>query len=187
MVLTDIANSPATALHICTKLARHFVRDNPEPKLIKQMTRVWLATQGNLKAVMSALIKSQYAWETEAQKYKSPREFIISSYRAIEQKIPNSKSLVNYMQQLGQEPYQAGSPAGFGDLRSTWDGSDALFSRIEWSAHISKRIRNVDVINLAKTALGENIKNHTIETLERAESQQQAISLLLMSPDFLQR
>ena len=187
MILTDLANSPATALHVCTKLARHFVSDIPEPRLIKQMTNVWQETQGNLKAVMSALIKSEFAWQTEAQKYKSPREFMISSYRAIGRKIPNGKTLVNHLQQLGQTPYQASSPAGFGDLRSTWDGSDALFNRIEWSAHISKKIRNVDVINLAKSALGENIKDHTLVILKRSENQQQAISLLFMSPDFLQR
>ena len=187
MILTDLANSPATASHVCTKLARHFVSDTPNPRLIKQMTRTWLKTQGNLKAVISVLIKSKFSWQTKTHKYKSPREFMISSYRAIGGKIPDEKTLSNYLHQLGQEPYQAGSPAGFGDLRNTWDGSDALFNRIEWSAHISKQVRNVDVVNLAKIALGENIKDHTLQILKRAESQEQAISLFLMSPDFLQR
>ncbi len=35
-VLTDLARHPATAKHIATKLARHFIADEPPPALVER-------------------------------------------------------------------------------------------------------------------------------------------------------
>jgi uncharacterized protein (DUF1800 family) len=55
-VLLALARQPATARHIATKLARHFVADNPPPSLVDKLTKRFLDTQGNLKEVTKALV-----------------------------------------------------------------------------------------------------------------------------------
>ena len=153
------------------------------------MSRTWLKTQGNLKAVMETLILSDLAWQPKNLKYKSPREFLISVYRMITKKAihKENKLLFNGLMHLGQEPYSAGSPAGFGDKRSSWDGSDELFNRINWSAHFSSQLKKPSVQELSKTALNNTISSDTLTVINQAESQRQAVSLLLMSPEFLVR
>ena len=55
-VLADLARHPATARHVATKLARHFIADDPPPELVDLLTRRFLDTDGDLKEVTKALI-----------------------------------------------------------------------------------------------------------------------------------
>ena len=48
-VLTDLARHPATARHIATKLARHFVADEPPPALVDRLASRFMETEGDLK------------------------------------------------------------------------------------------------------------------------------------------
>jgi len=87
---------------------------------------------------------------------------------------------------MGQAPFSAGSPAGFGDTSQTWDGAEALMSRIEWADQFaSQLVTPVDPI--AKLALGEHLQRDTLRILQGAESRSQALALLLMSPEFQRR
>ncbi len=188
-ILTDLANHPSTALHICTKLAQHFVNDEPNSKLINNMKKTWLKTEGNLKAVMITLIESNSAWHKKSKKYKSPREFLISTYRAGNIIISNKKNLINHLNHLGQLPYHSGSPAGYGDFNSTWNGPDALLRKIEWVEIVSKhkQLRRSNSLDLVNTSLSNSISKATLDIIKQAENQQQAIALLFLSPDFLYR
>ena len=40
-VLADLARHPATAKHIATKLARHFVADEPPPALVDTLAKTF--------------------------------------------------------------------------------------------------------------------------------------------------
>ena len=44
-VLADLARHPATARHVATKLARHFVADDPPPALVERLTKRFLDTR----------------------------------------------------------------------------------------------------------------------------------------------
>ncbi|HUI97342.1 MAG TPA: DUF1800 domain-containing protein, partial [Xanthobacteraceae bacterium] len=50
-VLADLARHPATARHLATKLARHFVADDPPPALVGRLARRFLDTDGDLKEI----------------------------------------------------------------------------------------------------------------------------------------
>ena len=188
-ILTDLANHPKTANHICTKLARHFTKDEPDISLIKEMTSTWLKTNGTIKSVMETMILSKSSWQSETLKFKSPREFLISAYRTIPDisKTLENKDYYDNLKHLRQEPYSAGSPDGFGDTKSTWDSSDELFNRIDWCTHFSSRLKQPSSLELLKIALGNSISTNSLKVIQRAESQRQAVSLLLMSPEFLYR
>ena len=65
-VLAALARHPATAKHVATKLARHFVADEPPPALVERLSKRFLATQGDLKAVSKELVTAPEAWERRA-------------------------------------------------------------------------------------------------------------------------
>src|SRR6266851_756459 len=48
-VLATLAAHPATAKHVATKLARHFVADEPPPALVERLAKRFRDSQGNLK------------------------------------------------------------------------------------------------------------------------------------------
>ena len=48
-VLTDLARHPATAKHIATKLARHFIADEPPPALVDRLAFRFFESEGDLK------------------------------------------------------------------------------------------------------------------------------------------
>lgn len=186
-ILNDLARHPSTAEHLCFKMARHFISDNPSKKLVKAMKETWLTTDGNLKSVVTTMIKSNYSWSDHKQKYKTPREFIISAYRAMSiDKVP-SNQLISSLRHLAQTPYQAGSPAGYGDERVNWDGANALYAQIEWAAKLARQQRQHPITTITNTALKDQLNDQTKLIVNRAESQEQAISLFLMSPDFMFR
>src|SRR5262249_41253129 len=53
-----LAASPATAHHIGFELAQYFVADNPPPALVNRLAQEFTATDGDIKAVMKALLTS---------------------------------------------------------------------------------------------------------------------------------
>jgi uncharacterized protein (DUF1800 family) len=186
-MLRDLAKHPATAKHICFKLAYHFVSEDPSLVLLKKMENTWLKTDGNIQQVMYSLFDTEEAWLSSPQKFKTPREFFISSYRAIASKNVNPKSILNSLASLGQQPFKAGSPAGYSDSASDWLGASALMARIDWSTMVSAHLREPNVEKIMADAIGYHLSLHTYQSVMRAESRQQAMTLFLMSPEFQRR
>jgi uncharacterized protein (DUF1800 family) len=56
--LDVLASSPVTARHVSYELAQFFVADDPPPQLIERLTQRFLATDGNIRAVLQILFKS---------------------------------------------------------------------------------------------------------------------------------
>jgi uncharacterized protein (DUF1800 family) len=60
--------------------------------------------------------------------------------------------------------------------------------RIEWSTNVGQRLASsVAPIELAQEALGDALSDHTRTAIARAASAAQAVTLLLMSPEFQRR
>lgn len=186
-MLRDLAMHPATAKYVCFKLAHHFVSENPPASLLNKMETTWMKTDGNLKQVMVSLFSTDEAWSQKAQKFKTPREFVISANRAIALKKVKPKALFNSLVSLGQQPFNAGSPAGFSDDESDWLGASALMARIDWSTMVSGYLKRSNAEKVMTVALGYSVSQHTYQSVMRAESRQQAMILLLMSPEFQRR
>ena len=122
------------------------------------------------------------------QKYKTPKEYIYSIYRAANTKPSDIKQLINTLTTLGQRPFKPLSPAGWPDTATQWSGGDALLKRIVVASRIGRQIGNqLDPILLAKDLLGPTLNDHTKTEISRAESNSQGLALLFVSPDFLGR
>ena len=187
-ILRDLARHPATAKFVSFKLARHFISDAPSDALVNAMAETWRNTRGNLKAVVITMIEHPDAWHPDPAKLKTPREFYISALRLTGLPLPNPRLMVNTLVNLGQAPFGSGSPAGYGDVASAWDGADALLKRIDWVNMISRQVRmEQPPIHLAQAHSGVLLSDHTAKIVSRAESRQQGLALFLMSPEFIRR
>jgi len=187
-VLDDLARHPSTALFIATKLARHFVSDNPPSAAVDRIAKAFRDSDGHLPTVHRAVIDCKDAWRTPFAKFKTPHEFVISSLRMIDVVPPEPRAVAAPFEMLGQRPYTPGSPAGWSDIASHWDGPDALMKRIEWSSTLAQRTAGtVTPLKLADDSLGAAVSERTRTAIARAESGAQALTLLLMSPEFQRR
>jgi uncharacterized protein (DUF1800 family) len=187
-VLADLARHPSTARFIATKLARHFVADDPPAPVVERLARAFLKSDGDLPHVYAALIDSPEAWSPQPQKLKSPQDFVFSSLRSLDMSPQRPEEVVRSFDLLGQRQYTPGSPAGWSDTAKNWDGSDALMHRVLWASQIAARFDpSKDPVDLAVLSLGSYVRAETLSALRRAASSAQALALLLMSPEFQRR
>ncbi len=187
-ILKDLAMRRETARHVSTKLARHFVADDPPPAVVKRMTTAWLDSRGHLPKVYEALIESSEAWDQPLAKFKTPSDYIYSAFRALDLPLDDKRRSLQAFEALGQRSLQPGSPAGWPDTSSDWDGSSALLKRIAWADAVGQRLGSTrNARELAPQLLGATLSDDTAKTIARAESGSQALTLLLASPEFMRR
>ena len=89
---------------------------------------------------------------------------------------------------LGQPLWSPAGPNGFPDTNAAWAAPEGMKLRLDVSAQVASRVgNNIDPRDLMAVALADAVSADTRQTIERAESRQQAIALLLMSPEFQRR
>jgi uncharacterized protein (DUF1800 family) len=188
-VLHDLAQHPATARFIATKLARHFVADDPPPALVERLSARYLQSHGDLPAVYRALIDSPEAWTPAPAKLKTPEEFVVSTARVLglgEQAFARAPD--GGLATLGQRIYGAPSPAGWADRAEEWLGPDAVWKRVEWASRVAQRVgRGADARAVARDSLGPMLSIHSAQQIERAADGPQGLALFLMAPEFQRR
>ena len=189
LVLHDLALHPSTARFVCTKLARHFVADDPPPVLVARLEARWRSSGGDLPAVYRTLVESPEAWAPQPAKLKSPEEFVISSARLLNlgdaafARVPDGG-----VGALGQRVQAAPSPAGWPDRAEEWLGPDAVWKRVEWATRVADRVgRRADARALAQAGLGPLLQDGTARQIDRAADGPQALTLLLLAPEFQRR
>lgn len=187
-MLRDLAAHPSTAHFIATKLARHFVADEPPKALIDELTASYLESGGELASVYEALVGAKAAWAVPLSKYKTPHDFVISTFRAFDHVPDNTRFVVGALDLMGQTPFRPGSPAGWPDTADHWGGADALYKRIEWSNTVSRVVGSrINPVDLGDAVLGPTFSAECRKAIARAESNVQGMTLLLASPDFQRR
>ncbi|WCT72814.1 DUF1800 domain-containing protein [Sphingomonas naphthae] len=187
-VLLDLAAAPATAKHIATKLARHFVADDPPPALVARLSAAFTKSDGDLPTVYRALIEAPEAWDASAAKFKTPWDWLISAFRAMGRREAGNAQILPLSNQLGQPVWRPGSPAGWDDVAASWAAPDALVRRVELAQRFATTAGDrIDARALAPKLLPGTLAKATAEQIARAESAPTALALLLVSPDFLRR
>lgn len=186
-ILLDLARHPATAKHLSTQLARHFVSDDPPPSLVARMAKSYLDHDTDLAALYRTLVASPEAWGANARKFKTPQDFVISSLRAGLIDIgDNPKPLLGLLNTLGEPMFTPRSPAGFPDVAANWIDADALWKRVQAAEALSQRVAlsTMQPMELATGVLGPDLDSETAMAIRRAESMQQAVATLFACPAF---
>jgi len=187
-VLADIARHPSTAKFIAGKFARHFVADDPQPALVARLADVFGKSDGDLRQLATALLDSDDAWKAPLTKVRSPYEFLVAGGRLLAQIPVDPGRYLNGLNVLGQPLWSPAGPNGFPDTNAVWAAPEGMKLRLDISAQIALRLGDtIDPRDLLELVAADAASPETRRTIERAESRQQALALLLMSPEFQRR
>lgn len=188
-VLHDLALHPATARHLATKIARHFIADAPPADVVARLAQAYLQSGGDLGALTRAVAQEPDAWQPLA-KVRNTEDYLLAVWRGLNLTQLESKWIKTAYDYLGQVPYSADSPAGWGDTASDWAGPDALLKRINWVEALSHRMPDndtTDLVGFGQKILGGLFNSATAAAMARAASRPQALALLLASPEMMRR
>ena len=187
-VLRDLAAERATAHFIATKLARHFIQDEPPPAAVARVADAFTASGGELPSVYAALIDAHDAWLQPFAKYKTPADYLVSSFRGLAVPVEADHAPLAPFELLGQRTWSPGAPAGWPDRSADWDGAAGLMKRIQWADAVGARLGSRrDAMQLAPQLLGANLTEATRQAVTHAASAAQALTLLLAAPEFMRR
>lgn len=186
--LADIAHHPSTAKFIATKFARHFVADDPPPALVARLEQSFRRSGGDLKALALALIDSDEAWRMVLAKMRTPYDFLVAAGRLLGRVPEDPQRYLGPLAVLGQPLWTPAGPNGFPDANAAWAAPENVKLRLDIASQIASRVGDaVDPLALLDTAAGDAASAETRQAVARAETRQQAVALLLMSPEFQRR
>jgi uncharacterized protein (DUF1800 family) len=184
-VLADLARHPVTAKHMATKLVRHFIADDPPATLVDGLTQRFLDTEGDLKEVVAALIAAPESWAAEQAKIKRPGEWIVAMLRATGVS-GDIVRIIGGQALLGEPLWRPPAPKGFSDENAAW--LDGLGQRLDIANTFAQRVGPAhDPEAVMETAIGPLASAETRRAVAGAESRPQALTLVLMAPEFQRR
>jgi uncharacterized protein (DUF1800 family) len=202
-VIDLLARHPSTAKFISTKLARRFVSDEPPASLVTRMASAFQTSDGDIRAVLRAMIYSPEFWSRQSYraKIKTPFELVVSSVRVLGTDVEAPMPLVQWVNRIGEQLYQCQPPTGYADKADAWVNTGALLNRLNFSLALAgNRVRGArtDVSALMGTAsstepraalergvqvfLGGQAAPATVETLEKQLENPQVVRAKLDDP-----
>jgi len=185
-VLDMLVSQNNTAKFICTKLARKFVSDNPPLKLVDEMAKTFLETQGDVRSVLRTMIYSPEFWSREAYraKIKKPFELVASAARAVGADVSEPIAMVLWTARIGEPLYLCQPPTGYSDKAETWVNTGALLNRLNYAIELSSnRLRGarVDIAALLGAENAADAKlalDHAIQLLLGGQASEQTRATL---------
>ena len=186
--LADLASRPATADHVARKMVRHFVADAPDPALERRLAEVFRKSDGDLGALAHALVTDPAAWSAPPTKMRNPWEITVAAYRAFGRPPSDPRPALGALNLLGMPLWQPGGPNGFSDDSADWASPEGMKTRLELATRFAHQVKDAPrPPELLEQILGPGVSRPTREAVARAESQEQAYALLILSPEFQRR
>ncbi len=146
-ILDMLAEHPATAEFLATKLCRRFIADNPTQNIVDQVANTlhnnWQAND-QIKLAMEVLLKSPEFLNTWGEKIKRPFERTIAAMRQIEYAFPfnpnddhSSWHFWGFIDS-GQPPFSWTSPNGYPDNKAHWLGASSTMATWKYMQWITR-------------------------------------------------
>jgi uncharacterized protein (DUF1800 family) len=188
-VLNDIARHPATARHIATKLARHFIADDPPPQAVARIETVFLDTDGDLGAIAAQLVDTPEAWSMPLRKVRSPYDYVVAIRRAAYQgEGADPRQLLGWLNALGAPLWQPPGPNGFPDSTEAAASPEGMKVRLDIASQAARQARDIaNPTDMLAAVIGPAASAETRAAIARAESRAQGLALLFMAPEFQRR
>jgi len=187
-ILDDLARHPATARHLAAKLVRHVVADDPPAEAVARIAGVFQESDGDLAAVSRALVGLDAAWRDPLAKVKSHYEFVLAVHRACGDAAADAATVIAPLRALGQAPFAAPSPQGWGDTARHWIAPEALLRRIEWARGFAASLKaTAPPDRFLDDVAGPVAGEATRRGVSLAPSPDAAIALVLASAEFQRR
>lgn len=139
-VLDILAEHPATARFIATKLARRFIADVPPPAVVDRAAARFTQTHGDLREVTRTILASPEFLSPDVYhaKMKTPFEFVVSALRATGTEVADARPILRQLQQLGMPLYMCQPPTGYKDTADAWISTGAIVSRLNYAMSLAR-------------------------------------------------
>lgn len=196
-VLEALAAHPSTARHIAGKLVAHFIADQPPAAAIAAVERAFLDGGGGLPAVYRALLGLPEAVKRPGAKARSDRDFLVAALRATGvlaegatakgRKRDAMALTVGALAMLRQEYWSAASPAGWPETAEEWFSTAGLAGRLQLIPLLIRQSNVADAGELLERALGDVAGERTRKMVAAASNREEAMALVLASPEFNRR
>lgn len=191
--IRDLARDPHTARYIAGKFATAFIADAPSADSVARLEKSFRDTGGNLRALALTAVNDPAAWTPGPGKLRTPVEYVTAAFRMLG--LPNGANAqqqtlaaMGTARNMGEYPMSAPSPKGWPLTSDAWSGPDAVLNRIEWAKQVAARLpRNFDAMAAAAQGLGPLLTPATRSAMAAAETPNDAVALLLCSPEFQRR
>ncbi len=114
------------------QIAQYFVGDAP-PALVDRMAQRWLATDGDIAAVLKTLLTSPEYDASLGRHFKDPWEYVVSATRlAYDGNIViNPGPMLNALRQLGEQPFGHETPDGYSMAEAAWASPGQMTTRFD--------------------------------------------------------
>ncbi|MEM7411842.1 MAG: DUF1800 domain-containing protein [Myxococcota bacterium] len=212
-LLEHLARRPETARFLARKLVVRFVDESAPERLVGELANRYLATEGDLRAVMRVLLGSPEFLDTprfRGSKVKRPAVLVASLARRLDAPVDAIADTVeDQIAELGESPFRARPPTGYPDTSGAWASPGGLvttLNQIERAARgrdgyapafgIDDGANGFEIVDAliarwfpegvsAATRSGAIGVTHALRTRPVDQRVEQAAAFLLSSPEFL--
>lgn len=136
-VLDALASHPATARHVCRKLAVRFISDSPPEALVESAASLFRAqwqAPDQIGQVVRHLLESPLAFDAVAGKRRRPYDQIIAMFRKTGAEVTPANlgdwnpwgEFFYRLRQTGHGPFRWRTPDGFPDDAGAWASTSAM-------------------------------------------------------------
>jgi uncharacterized protein (DUF1800 family) len=184
--LRFLAQHPATAQRISTRLATFFVADKPSKALIDQLANTFTRTGGDIAAVMRTLVQSPDFWDSDNTLFKTPLDYACSSLTALgsmNSDVGQSRiyrQAAGFLNQTGQPINGWQTPDGYKTDAATWLAPEALTRRADFAFSLAPQMQEPAYLQQFYSAA-------TRERIARETAANMRTGLLLAAPEFMSK
>ena len=182
-----LARHPATAKRVSLRLAQFFIADQPSTELVQRIGQTFIATQGDLRAVMRTVLGSPEFWQAENRLFKTPMDYACSALAATQGAVqehvgiePYSRNIVltlGFLSNAGQPLHGWQTPDGYKVDAATWLVPEALTRRADFALGLARKTPEIEFLT---PYLGAATRAAVAK-----ESPALRAGLVLASPDFM--
>ena len=188
-LIDALAAHPATARHLCNKLAVWWLGDAPPAAAVQTLVHSFERSGGDLAELWrtAAALREQHP---QARPFKEPLRYVCSGWQAL---APGSAPLrmdaaVRWLNQLGQPLLDRATPDGYPVSGSAWANAGQLQQRMDWAQDVTRWMPNLSGQRPWRPeppSLPTHTRAATRQVVQASASPAQAWALWLCSPDFM--
>ena len=154
-----LSTHPETPRHICKKLARHFICDEPTEEMTAPMIKAWEETNGDPPSVYKALIRVVYEHTGREKKFLNPETWLLQCIKMSGANWPPSVDDMSYdfktepseksrqpewlMTDMGHNLISPSQPNGWPDTEDEWLSPELLIRRLAVADRIEYPLKHI--------------------------------------------
>jgi uncharacterized protein (DUF1800 family) len=172
-IVNILAAHPATAKSIARKLFAYFAYDNPSDDTVNRLANVFSTTDGNIKAVVEAILNSDEFWSSQAHLglVKGPVDYIATALRSLGATV-NPKAVVATLNNMGQLPFDPPSVFGWPE-GAAWINTSTMIDRYNFPILLQNpanaTIAFEDSVDTAtRTLFPEGLPSDVMQVIQRS-------------------